>query len=102
MMHWRYSRVTAFLSVILTLNDAQFSCLLAGYSAEDYQEIGDAAARGLERARVSLALKGGAENQKSQLKLVCMETDGVAGGSNHRIVCRLNIVSEFVWSKCIC
>ncbi|ADU27985.1 hypothetical protein [Ethanoligenens harbinense] len=30
---------------------------LAGYSAEDYQEIEDAAARGLERARVELILK---------------------------------------------
>lgn len=34
---------------------------LAGYSAEDYQEIEDAAARGLERARVSLMQKSSAE-----------------------------------------
>ncbi|MFT9076004.1 hypothetical protein [Ethanoligenens sp.] len=32
---------------------------LAGYSAEDYQEIEDAVERGLERARVSLVLENG-------------------------------------------
>lgn len=34
---------------------------LAGYSTEDYQEIEDAAARGLERARVSLVQKSSME-----------------------------------------